>query len=237
MSEELTANKKKKGDDQAWMLTFADLLSLVLTFFVLLYSMSVIQMQKWEEIVESLSQRLNPDRIVEESYSVDFTISSVEEEQAADLSYLYGIIYEKFSHIPELANTQLLLQDDRLVISLPGDTLFNPGAAALNEKAYREIALIGESLSALNNKIEVYGHTDPTPLSGEGSFPSNWELSLSRALTIAGELQRAGYTHPVTAIGLGASRFNELPRDIPEQTRYRMARRVDIIVRQTAASE
>ncbi len=214
----------------AWMITFADLLSLMLTFFVLLYSMSVINKAKWEEVVRSLQQRLNPERVVEITFTEDRTIVKREQPPAADLDYIYTILSEKLNKV--VSNDIALLRlDDRVVISLASDLLFEAGKADINPAGNQTLTVVSDAVGALNNKITINGHTDPRPINTE-DFPSNWELSLARANRIAERLYASGYLFSIEVYGLGASRHDEILST--GRQKNRLARRVDIEVRNVA---
>ena len=228
---------KPEKPSTSWMLTFADLLSLILTFFVMLYAMSNAETQRYQSMAESLAQRLNPTR-QETTFelSAEKSITKVDRRVAKDLSYLHGIIKDKLKSQPELTGIVVKRLDDRVAISLASDTMFNAGEAKLSSRSAETLALLSEVLGSINNKIEVTGHTDPEP-SGNDAYPSNWELSLSRAVTIANALKRSGYQYNIDIVGMGDSRYNELAPLLNAEARHRLARRVDIIVRETVADE
>lgn len=234
---EFSAPKFKKPSN-AWMLTFADLLSLILTFFVLLYSMSVIQHRPWEELVMTLNQQLNPTRQEPEepTYDADFTISGENKPIAMDLDYLHAILDEKKQRSEAMQSMLIVRLEDRLMISLISDSLFPPGSANLYADAAPLMLILGETVQQINNAIEIYGHTDPSPID-TNAFPSNWELSLSRAGTIANELYRAGYRYPIRVYGQADSRYAALPSHLSERQRFTLARRVDVVIRGYAAEQ
>lgn len=224
------------SNSNAWMLTFADLLSLMLTFFVLLYAMSVMEEVKFKQIAKSLMQQLNPLNKIEDKFTqpAQKSITRFNTEIAVDLDYLYTILTEKINDVPELSGTRILRLDDRIVITLPSDRYFAAGDAYLTSDAKSAVFLLGEIVSTIGNSIDVNGHTDPAPTSGT-SYPSNWELSLARAATVAGALRRSGYLHPIHVFGYGESRYDELPSNRTTAEKDALARRVDIAIRATPA--
>jgi len=95
------------------------------------------------------------------------------------------------------------------------------------------VRMLGESLRYVKNRIEVYGHSDPDVAeSADPQSLGNWGLSLSRALSVADGLKRAGYTFPIQAYGMSDSRFFELSDYGRAEDQYAFARRVDIIIRE-----
>lgn len=214
------------------MVTFTDLVSLMLTFFVMLFSMATVQIDKWDEITDSLSTTLNPKKTESvATATADFNISTVFRKRAINLEYLQAVLIEKTENDKLLSRTMVQLLDDRLLISLPGDLLFDKGSKTLSPRAEGSMLKIGDVLRHVSNQIVITGHTDPVPSSG-ADYASNWELSLYRAIEVGNALRKSGFTQEFLSYGNGDSGFNQLPA-IPDEQKYALARRVDIMVLQT----
>lgn len=214
----------------AWLVTFADLVALLLAFFVMLFATQKVDVGKWEALVEALSRRLNPDQtVVIPRPAADRNVDRLSRDYAIDLDYLEVVIRDKSTVQPELAGLDVLRFEDRIVIRLPAELLFEPGEAAPKPAARPILFSLAGMLATISNRIDVVGHADPTPLTGS-SFGSNWELSIARAVTVANELRRSGYDRPLAPSGYGASLFGDLPPDLSGETRRAAARRVDVIV-------
>lgn len=236
MSEE-NMIEESKSDPNTWMVIFADLLALLLTFFVLMFSMSSVQVQEWQALVTSLSENLNPERAFIQEIDWDkIDEAMVYEETALNLDYLKNVFEEKLSHDPILTRSTITVLDDRLAISLPSDLIFELGQAELESDARSAMIELGETLRSIDNEVMVVGHSDLAPISGR-FYPTNWELSLVRALSIAKLIRSGGYTGKIEAYGNGSSRFSELDDGIPLDQRYNLARRVDVIVLQNKKDE
>jgi len=224
--------EETKSNPNSWMIIFADLLALLLTFFVLMFSMSSVQMSEWQALVTSLSENLNPERakIQDQDWNkIDEAL--VFEETALSLDYLKNIFEEKLSRDPILTRSTVTVLDDRLAISLPSDLIFEIGQAELDPDARSAMIELGETLRTVDNEIMVVGHSDLSPISGR-LYPTNWELSLVRALLISKLIKTGGYAGTIEAYGNGSSRFGDLDESIPLDQRYNLARRVDVIVLQ-----
>lgn len=221
------------GNKNQWMLTFADLLSLILTFFVMLYAMSVLQQQEqWQKVTYSLSQHLNPNIISEEPRpSEQLTINKIEIPLAKDLDYLHTILKEKVGDTL-INGTAIKLHrtDTQLVISLPSDEAFGKGSATLNPESVGTLALIGDMVGTIGNAVDVVGYSDPSPTSSV-LFPSNWELSLSRALTVANYVKGCGYMYGINSYGRAASTYDLLSPETSKEEKYNFLRRVDIVIK------
>jgi len=214
----------------AWMVIFTDLVSLMLTFFVLLFSMSNIKVDRWNDVIDALSQSLNPSSTkAQSSATSSFNIATLFRKRAINLDYLTSVLEEAVAKDDLLVNSQLMRLEDRLVIALPGDLLFQPGKAVLAENARKALFNLGGVLRNIGNQIGINGHTDPVPPPPGGAYTSNWELSVGRATAVANALKRSGYTEDIIAFGYADSRFKELP-DMPADARSALGRRVDVVV-------
>lgn len=214
----------------AWMVSLADLLALMLTFFVLLFSMNAVQHAHWRSVVASLRQQFNPHeaRILPAS-DPDFRAVQQFEPATMDLDYLAEVLRHKLDGRSDWRQARMTRLADRLVLSLPTDLAFASGKAELSGTAERLLNSLGPQLRQLSNAVVVAGHSDPTPIS-RGAFASNWELSLRRAQSVAAVLEAAGYTRPIAVLGYGASRFGDLSDALDRKTRYRLGRRVDVMI-------
>ncbi len=225
--------KKKKGGAAAWMLTFADLVSLMLTFFVLLFSMSSVKQSQWEQLVQTLSRRLDPTRV--ESFtaqSAQYNIGAVFEDRVVDLSYLAAVLENKMEEDPLLSRSRLIRAEDWILISLPGDLVFPAGSAVASDRVRQALFVLGGVLSTMRNGVVIEGHA------GVGDGANAWPLSLTRANVVANGLRDAGYGHPVTTLGLGDNESVRIPDEaLPEDMRNASERRVDVLILATGQEQ
>jgi len=178
---------------QAWLVTFTDLMALMLAFFVLLFSMSQIEHRKWQGLVEALASDLNTLRKVE---NIKPAVEYQPEEEAvvpgSDLDYLTPIIREQIAAHPLLAQATIHRAAERLVISLPAGLLFGAGAAVPAPQA----AVLGSALVSvlrnLDNSVEVEARLERA--GAARAQHADWELALARATAFTGILVHAGYT-------------------------------------------
>lgn len=219
----------------AWLVTFADLIALLLAFFVMMYATQRVEQGNWQAMVESLSRSFNPDSTdVALERSADRNVKSIRNRGGADLGYLESLIVGVRDSQPLLTGMMVRRLQDRLILSLPGELLFPPGRAEPVAGAKRRILLIADMLRNLPNRLQVFGHSDPRAASGV-SFASNWELSLARADTVATMMANAGYDRSIDAFGLAGSRYAEIPGTVSTKRRLALARRVDIVIRNRLA--
>jgi len=170
---------------RAWLVTFTDLMGLLLAFFILMFSMSQIEQSKWLGLVEGLASDLNTLRKEE---NVKPALDLHPEEQAvvpgAALDYLMPIIREQISAHPLLAQASVHQAVERLVISLPVELVFGAGAAVPVPQATELGSALVSVLRNLNNSVEVEAHLER----------ADWELALARAAAFSRILIDTGYT-------------------------------------------
>lgn len=219
------------GSGTVWLVTFADLVALLLAFFVMIYATQRIEQGPWQALIDSLSRSFNPERgLVARQPVAHRNIREMANVRGADLGYLEALLRGVVDEEPALSGILLHRFEDRLVIAFPARLLFPPGEATPAGEAATAVAALAAVLRNVGNRIDVFGHTDPEPVSGT-RFPSNRALSLARARTVVRMLHEAGYRRRITAFGLADSRFDELAEVEPRARRLELARRVDIVVR------
>ena len=222
----------QEGDAPAWMVTFTDLVCLMLTFFVMLFAMSVPDEDTWKEVTSALTlsdQPIieNPDTPVRPDAERNVTVVDI--PQAASLDYLASLLHEKLSEVDDAPKVLINRTAEGLIISLPGDALFEAASAELSPDGRDAVQPIAQLLGGIENQVRLFGHADPTPLRN-GTYPSNWELSLARAVTVGRYLRSSGYREDMVIAGMGDGRYGDLATSIPEAERYKLARRVDILI-------
>ena len=226
------ADTKPQHRSSAWVVIFTDVVALMLTFFVLLFSMSNLMVDEWKLITDALSTSLRPNSTqIEAKATAQFNIKGIFRKQAVNLDYLTSVLTEAVSKDAFLAQAQLIRLEDRMIISIPGDLLFSGGLANLSDGAKQAISNLGGALRHLGNKVIVNGHSEPGKVSG-GAYASKWELSLARAISVANTLRQSGYTESLSAFGYADGRYKYLP-NLPDKERRALGRRVDIVIMPT----
>ncbi len=226
--------KDEEGAQKAplWLITFTDVMALMLTFFVLLYAMSTPQIDKWEAISVSLSSKFKDDGVkAYSSGSQDaVSIDKIPTSKALDLNYL-RVLVTNLLKSKDIKNVLIFQNNNRLIISVPSDLLFKSGQAEVGLNGKKVLFALGGALNRVKNRIEIVGHSDPRPITGtNGGYSSNWELSLARSSAVAAVLKDVGYNRHITVRGVSSARYDELSEDIPVEKRYDLSRRVDIII-------
>jgi chemotaxis protein MotB len=229
MADFLKSPKNEEGG-ASWMITFADLLSLLLTFFVMVFSMNAIQFEQWEPIVQTMNREFNPKRAkVAETPNDTPDLQREQQEQGFKLSYVEGLIRQAIENEPVLSTIQMNTLSDRFIISLPATLLFEDKAAERSESADLVAQAIIKPLVRLGNRIIVEGHSDRREITTT-KFRSNWELSLTRARKLAGLLTEEGYRMPIGVTAYADTRLQQLDDELTLQQKYDLSERIDIIV-------
>lgn len=238
--------KTKHNNNDRWLLTYSDLITLLMVFFVVLYSMSKADAAKFSSLSASLQRAFNT-QVLEglDPASVGGEGGQFENESPEDLEALkYGIGQglsktDEFavirSDIEEFAKTKglvgkVLVRENRdgIVITLSGNLLFDSAKAELKPQAVVALEKVATIIKDRSNEIRVEGHTDNIPISTP-LYPSNWELSTARAIAVAKYLT---VVEGISADRIGAVGYGEYRPIVDNDSREHRAlnRRVDVLI-------
>jgi chemotaxis protein MotB len=202
--------------DERWLLTYADMITLLMALFIVMFSISSVNKGKFDELSKSLNSAFNGPPVMSGGEAIKETgaesgvptpaaapprpslqaafapqssgqASSAEEEQA-DLKRLEQMIQAAAAKAGIKDKVQTEISKDGLTVRLKTDGLFfDSGSAAVKPAARPLIADLARLLRADGrHAINVSGHTDSQPVSGQ--YPSNWELSTARAAAVVRQL-------------------------------------------------
>lgn len=171
---------KNSHSSSSWMVTFSDLITLILVFFILLFSMSQIDLQKFKAAVDSIQKEgggLQPDQTSIEKKNTSPADAKKQEDQQDQLLKKVNT-YIKDNHLKAQMTAK---RDERgVVLVLQEAVLFDTGEAKVLKNAETLLHQIAVLLQTIPNDIQVEGHTDSRNISTY-RYPSNWELSAARA--------------------------------------------------------
>ncbi len=217
-----------------WLISFTDLISLILSFFILYYSITSIKEENFL-VLKSKNQFKGDalvsvaDKTVEDKKEdiEDIKISQDETGEAHSLNYLAAILQGRFAkEIPAKYSLVVKKEPERIIISILSDELFAKNTANLNEEAKQVIYKISENLKNLDNQISVIGYSDSNDVTKSLSHPSSWELSLERVNSIANEVSNFGYENQIKMIVSGGKTV-QVGNKAASKTEKRM---VDIVI-------
>lgn len=227
------------GGEQApgaplWMVSFSDMMTTLMAFFVLLYAISMVDVTKFQEVVISLNGAfgvLSGGPGVLYLADLPTNVPPGDERPPVQLSPLYEL-KEKYAKQVESQSIdgriETTLSSEGIRLRFTDRTLFPSGSAQLRPEARDILAIVGAMLRETPNRIVVEGHTDSTPIN-TAQFPSNWELSTARATAVVHHLIEYQNIAPPRLAASGYGEYQPLvPNDTPERRAYN--RRVDILI-------
>jgi chemotaxis protein MotB len=201
-------SKEQKSDPNAWMVTFADLVMLLLTFFVLLLTMSSMDAKKLRNLmthfrastgVLELSGAGQVYKLGTFINKYNNTDSLLVIDQKHFLTKLKLVSNIK-NMLKDLTSDISLSDDERgVALTFQGNILFDPGEITLRKEVYPVLDMIADAIEECPNDILIMGHSDNVPVKGE-IYGSNWELSAYRGISVLNYL--------LTKKGLSPSRFS-----------------------------
>ncbi|MCR8746728.1 OmpA/MotB family protein [Romboutsia lituseburensis] len=225
--------RKKKGDDvntNGWMDTYADTITLLLTFFILLYSISAVDSEKLKQLNQALQSSLKGTTEVSEVENLDELEVKTKNPNSGNTEY--EDLAKKLNDTIEkngLTEVIKLRKEDRgIVLQLDETILFDPGKADLKENNKEVLETITTIINEHDNDVLIEGHTDNVPMNNK-EFASNWELSAARALSAVTYFVHEKQIDPIRFSVKGYGEYKPLvPNDTPENRAIN--RRVDILM-------
>lgn len=155
------------------------------------------------------------------------SLSAIERE-VRQRNEIYQQVLGRFQSLIDAGQLSVSIDRGRLVIQLPQDVLFNSGSATLGEDGRETVSAVGAVLADLpDRQFQIEGHTDDVPISTE-RFPSNWELSTARALSVVRLLVESG-VDPEGLSGAGYGEFQPVASNETPEGRRRN-RRIEIVM-------
>jgi chemotaxis protein MotB len=167
-----TTRRGGRGSDETWLLSYADLITNLLLFFVVLVTAANLSKGKMQQIAKSISGSEAPSSLESIKKEID---AQIEEKKLKDV-------------------VQTSLSDEGLEVSLNSGVVFDVGKALVREEFEQVVGKMLEVLVPYSSKyhFSVEGHTDSTPIVPGGVFASNWELSAARAIVVRNRLEQIG---------------------------------------------
>lgn len=245
---------------ERWLVSYADFITLLFAFFVVMYSISQVNESKYRVLSNTLTEtfnkpkfKLNPIELGETTDSTpasaveldslaimdregrgDAEVEGREETVAADAEQLppqlQQISEQMASTFADLMRQQLVTlrgNEQWLEVALSSSMLFNSGEAALSGKAEPILRKVAVILRDQPNAIRVEGFTDNVPIA-TSRYPSNWELSAARAVSVVQFLSGEG-VQPVRLMAIGYGEFHPVADNLSESGRARNRRVVLMI--------
>ena len=239
LEDEIEFDTEESRSIPPWVITFADMVTLLMVFFILLFAIGTIEQEKWRQLKESLREALGADAIEEmgtkqgldviQTQVDEQTVHGVDEVGAMVNREMEDIIseVEEFVFKNKLAGEVRVSSDERgAVITISDVVLFPAGSAEMTPKGRTTLRQVFDVLKQFNYNIKVEGHTDNTPIHTL-RYPSNWELSASRASEVAHMLIKDGYPPERLSVEGFAEFRPKVPNTSPENRAVN--RRIEVV--------
>ncbi len=176
---------------ERWLVSYADFITLLFAFFVVMYSISSVNVGKYRTVSESIKAALNPV-VSPPSSPTPFSLSANKAALTApDTPGSKEVVIRKLRNlvksikaVPQMSTVRITEKvNGDIVITIPDQLLFNSGEAAVRAEALPFLEGLSGALVELNRHTKVEGHTDNVPIR-TAQFPSNWDLSAARAVMV-----------------------------------------------------
>ncbi|WZL74850.1 OmpA family protein [Clostridiaceae bacterium 35-E11] len=239
----MSSRRKKQNEVKAgspeWMTTFSDLMTLLLCFFVLLFAFSTIDVKKFTAVMQSFQGSLG---ILEGGKTIE-TIPYIDQALNEDKTTKQLEELEDFKKLKEDVEAYLSangmeqqilvdLEARGLLLRFKDNVLFDSGHAELKKEAKETLEFLSNLLQQkefLDKYIRVEGHTDSDPIIRSKKYPTNWELSVTRASNVVRFLIEQTGMQPERLSASGYGQYHPVaPNDIDENKAKN--RRVDIVI-------
>jgi chemotaxis protein MotB len=227
--------KVVKDNAERWLLTYSDLITLLLIFFIILYSMSSTDVRKFENLTGALQHAFNngsfqlvtiggsPGNVgtgttAPKSTAAPTSTKELMQQVQSELSKLLKVVGQAQSVV------SVGMSHEGVVITLNGSLLFYPGDIALKPESRPVLTQIATLLATMPQNVRVEGNTDNVP----SPTVSNWDLSALRAVNIVEYLASNGVSATrLQAEGLG--QFHPVATNSTPEGRAKN-RRADIVI-------
>ena len=157
-------------------------------------------------------------------------IRPAEISKGLEIKYLRTILESEIDSNDLLKFVEFFEKGNQLVLSFPSSLIFRPSSSELLPKGKQALFALSEKRSNMENRVELFGYTDPNPIINNQKYKNNWVLSLFRASAVANALIKSGYRKPLNIVSLGDTGTSRIDGVSGQKRKYRRARRVDIVI-------
>ncbi len=230
------------ANHERWLVSYADFITLLFAFFVVMYAISQVDARKLGRLVHSMTAAFGGGMFDAGSQGIPISpgsmdgIDSLPLENAqpiaapelTELARIERNLSEALAHEQALDRVSVFRDHRGLVVSLAESGFFDSGSAELKEDSLRLLDIIVGALKDTSSHIRVEGHTDNVPIHNP-RFNSNWELSGARAIFVINHMIGKHGFAPETLSASGYSEYHPVASNNTAQGRARN-RRVDVVV-------
>ena len=213
--------EEEHDNHERWLVSYADFITLLFAFFVVMYALSSVNEGKYRILSDSMVSAFRNIPVnsvgqlavvmptptpVSKPNLASNTHETVKQKQRENMRSIAKDILEVMAPLVEQGKVRVLETSRGVTIEINDSILFSPGQALIQPPLARAMEAVAEVLVGIDFPITIEGHTDDVPISN-AQFPSNWELSAVRATTVLRLFADAGIEPPrLTAIGYADTR-------------------------------
>jgi chemotaxis protein MotB len=221
----------EEGNNERWLLTYSDMITLLLVLFIVLFAISQISQAKFREFKQSVSHAVLSH--TPHGTTKAHTTSSTKAQPVNQLAAIKAQLTTALNSEGLLGDVTLSINASGLVEGLVADsTFFTLNSAQLSAVGTQVVDTSAGVLKSYPNAIEVAGYTDDQPITG-GPYANNWELSAARATTVVIRMTGTDALNPAQVVLLGYGQYHPL---VPNTSAAAQAqnRRVNIVISPTS---
>jgi chemotaxis protein MotB len=251
-------NNVEEDNHERWLVSYADFVTLLFAFFVVMYSISSVNNTKYASLSEALDNAFSKEQYVEKEITliqigeqpttinpiILENLSTKEVEKQRQLSeeilkerHQLQMVSEQFEDVlqPYIENDLIEVKrnDFWIELEMNSQVLFLSGEAELSTKAIPVLKKVAEVVSVLPNVINIEGYTDNVPINTV-EFPSNWDLSSARATSVVRQFIQNGIS-PSRLSAIGYGEFHPVADNTNEQGRLKNRRVILVLMSQAFA--
>jgi len=228
------ARKKKEecASIPGWLVSFGDLMSLLLTFFILLYSMSTVSVEKFYQSVRGLTEAFGGRKLTQDARTL------IKNRVELNFEKMYPRIKKKkqlLKSLNELSATlkksgieaEVIDHGTKVILRMASDKIFLPASAVPTKEAMAYFLTLCQRLKESGFRIDIIGYTDNSPIRS-AKFKNNWELSAYRALNVLRLFIKCGYDKRLLSAE-GRGEYDPIAPNDSAQNRAKN-RRVEIVI-------
>ncbi|MCD6165121.1 flagellar motor protein MotB [bacterium] len=228
-SDRKKTSQDGEGGAPGWMVTYGDLMSLLLCFFVLIVSFSSIQLSEFQKAMGSLKGALGVLKFRQSTVQLsNLPNPEVMGFQHTDMGNRISELAQFIEQQGLTDSIQIRLTDTGIAIRLLNPILFDLGKADLKPRVFPILDKIIAIVKTGDTKVRIEGHTDNLPIHTP-QFPSNWELSAMRAINVLHYFENVGKVPPQRLSYMGYGEYKPIVPNDSEENRAKN-RRVEIYI-------
>ncbi|WP_028453681.1 flagellar motor protein MotD [Chitinilyticum aquatile] len=221
------ARHKLRHDDhdnhERWLVSYADFITLLFAFFVVMYAISSVNEGKYrvlsDSLVQAFKQPPTSSKIVQVGNQTVMGApakpialpappvpNKTTAEQAKKMQEMANQLKSSLDTLIDQGKVKVTQSKRGIAVEISDSVLFDTGRADLQPQSLQGLRAVAEMVKATDNLIQIEGHTDNAPINS-AQFPSNWELSAARAASVVRVFAEAGVApQRMVAIGYGEFR-------------------------------